>query len=175
MKNLIRKTLGLLAIMLTMALAVSAQSKPGPYVSMAVGTENGTREQRLLITVSPEAGIMGKYVGIAVVYNNTINLYKGSKVPHHNPAGKASSIGLKGMVNLFTVDALKFIANAEVDRIIDPIDRKINGDYMFKPGVKVAVNIYQNLDAGIEWQETIYRQGPWKDRQGGKISVNLRF
>lgn len=163
-------------ILLALSLTASAQTSPGLHVIGTVGTTNVSRDQRILITVSPELMYMGKTFGIGVVYNNTVNLYKDSKVKHHNPKGQASSFGLKLHARLFKVDQINFFATAEADKYIAKIDKKINGEYEFRPGAAVALPIRSRFDARFGYNPYIYKQNnEIKHRHGASFAIAYRL
>lgn len=166
----------LTTLFLLLSLAGFSQTQKGFHVIGNVGTTNVSRDQRLLITVSPEAGYFGKHIGLTAVYNNTVNLYKGSTKYPHNPKGRASSVGLKAYGKLFNVDAIHFFVTAEADRYIDKIDKQINGKFEFRPGATIAIPIFVGVDARFSYQNLIYKQGgEVKHRNGGSIGFSVKL
>lgn len=162
--------------LLLLSLAGTAQTKPGVHVIGTIGTTNVSRDQRILLTASPEVMYMGKTFGIGAVYNNTFNLYKGSKTPHHNPKGQASSFGLKVHAKLFKVDEINLFVTAEADRYIAKIDKKINGEYEFRPGVSIALPIRKNLDARFGYNPYFYKQNnEWQHKHGASFGLAARL
>lgn len=161
--------------LLLLSLAGFSQTQKGFHVIGSVGSSNLTRDQRLLITLSPEVGYFGGIFGVTAAYHNTINLYKGSKVKHHNPDGRASSIGLKVYGKVITIDKLSLFLNMEADTYIDRIDKNIKGDYELRPGATLAFPIRKRLDARFSYEKLIYQQGDkhviWKERDGGAFGI----
>lgn len=119
---------------------------------------------------------MGKTLGIGFVYNTTTNLYKGSKTPHHNPKGQASSFGLKVHAKIFKVDEINFFLTAEADKYIAKIDKKINGEYELRPGAAIALPIRDRLDARFGYNPYIYKQShEWKHKHGASFGLAYRL
>lgn len=163
-------------LIMLLASTAFAQVKPGFHLIGTVGTNNVSREQRLLINLAPEFGYFGKTIGVSVVHNTITNLYKGSKLPHHNPKAKASSVGLKLNVKLFKVDEMAIFANVEADKYIEKIDKKINGEFEYRVGGMIAVPILKNVDARISPYVLVYEQSDeWKKRYGGSFGLAYRF
>ena len=153
-----------------------AQTKPGFHAIGIIGTTNVSRDQRILLTASPELMYMGKTFGIGAVYNSTLNLYKDSKTPHHNPKGQSSSFGLKLHAKLFKVDQISVFATAEADKYIAKIDKKINGEYEFRPGAAIALPIRKRLDARFGYNPYIYKQNnEWQHKHGASFGLALRL
>lgn len=141
------------------ATSVSAQSEPGLHVGLSAGSTNLNRDQRMIFKLSPEVLYMGDRLGIGARYNTTVNLYKNSKVPYHNPKGRATSAALTGYVRLFSVDALDIIGTTEVSYSIEEIDKKMASPYQFTPGLVLALPVYNRLGARFSVGQTFYRQG----------------
>lgn len=163
-------------ILLALSITATAQTNPGLHVIGTVGTTNVSRDQRILITASPELMYMGKSFGVGVVYNTTTNLYKGSKVKHHNPKGQASSFGIKLHAKLFKVDEINLFATAEADKYIAKIDKKINGEYELRPGLAIALPVMDRFDARFAYNPYIYKQsGEWQHKHGASFGIAYRL
>jgi hypothetical protein len=170
----------LTTLFLLLSLAGFSQTNPGFHIMGTAGTSNVSRDQRMIVTLSPEVMYMGGRLGLGAVYNTTVNLYKDSKVKYHNPKGVSTSVGLKAYGRVFSVDALDFLLTAEVDYIIEPLDKKMASDYIFIPGASVTLPLYKNFGARASYGKTIYRQGYkgepiWKKRDGGALSLTYKL
>lgn len=168
MKNLI-KSITLLALMLTMTLGVSAQSKTGLSLTATVSSNNVERDQTMLGHVGAEAGYTGKIFGAFVSYGQLVN----------HPSD-ASYIGLKLQGKLLQYEGLNLFLTMEGDRHINTIDKKVTNDYQWVPGAKISATIYKKLYANLEYKKTIYEQlrrgkPMWKERDGGMLGIGISF
>lgn len=141
-------------LLLLLSLAGIAQTTPGFFIGSSIGSTNLDRDKRMLFDIMPEVGYQGKIFGAGLKYESSLNLYKDTPNDDH----RATSIGIRLYGKVLQFDGISLSLTAEADRIINPIDDKMIGDWKFAPGVLVAVPIYKTIDAGIGLDQTIYKQ-----------------
>lgn len=169
MKNLIKSTV----LLFVMLLSAASFAQTGPFIKGGIESNNLGRQQRLLMNYVVEAGYQGEIIGVSATYHETFNLYKGSKVPHHNPKGEASSYGLRVSAKLFQYENIRASIMAEGNKYIAKIDKKINGEFEFRPGFGIDMPIYKNLRAGVTYYTFIYKQNDEvRHKNGGQVSIS---